>query len=776
MRVLTDTSATLIDALIAALRACDAAPDGLVRPAAVLWTDPDQHWLPLKTVLLQCLPEMLVLGDYEPAARTGPAIWIRCVVDQTLNDHPIPTDRIPIVYLPGVARQDLRAGEHCSDALQPLVELMYRGTVWLQRGGHDWTVTAFLTSPSGLNLDLARDQGTRDALMRALREVAVTPVGQFLGHRLEAEDFDRLLSSDAVGDLLRWMSEPTAAKERIGPEQWTAFVNQCREKLNFDPEVDGSLVAGERLGISEGPWSEVWERFEEAPGSYPGIPDLLRRSRPMNFLLERSRWPDLNEAEENAVRAALNAIPNLRHGEACAKVLELEQQHAERREWVWARLGYSPMARVLKPLARLAATATSSIGGSTPDEIAIRYVDGAWEGDAASWEAVALAVPADEDLIKRTVRTLLQHWLDETTRAFQRSVKGHPLPGKGYQGTVVAAPGGCLLFTDGLRYDVGRRLAEGLEGRGCRVSISRRWAALPTVTATAKPAVSPVAGDISGGELSETFEPNFRATGKPVDAVTLRHAMTMQGYQIVGGTDSPRAEDEPLGWLEAGLLDERGHDLQDDFPHHIGQELERLAERILNLLDAGWTSVRVVTDHGWLLLPGGLPKVDLPRYMTESRWKRCAVVAGESQVDVAVLPWHWNTAQHFATSPGITCFNASPSYAHGGVSIQECMVPDLLVERGTRSPAWAQIRSVTWRGMRCFVEAQSIESRVIADLRLERPNGKSVVASAKPLDDDGTVSLVVAEDAYEDANFVLVLMDESGTVLAQLNTKVGDAL
>jgi hypothetical protein len=104
------------------------------------------------------------------------------------------------------------------------------------------------------------------------------------------------------------------------------------------------------------------------------------------------------------------------------------------------------------------------------------------------------------------------------------------------------------------------------------------------------------------------------------------------------------------------------------------------------------------------------------------------------------------------------------------------MVPDLLVERGTRGTAWAKIQSVTWRGLRCFVEAQTTESRIIADLRLERPNGKSVAASAKPLNDDGTVSLVVADDAYEGANFVLVLMDESGTVLAQLNTKVGDAL
>src|SRR5690606_3183372 len=159
------------------------------------------------------------------------------------------------------------------------------------------------------------------------------------------------------------------------------------------------------------------------------------------------------------------------------------------------------------------------------------------------------------------------------------------------------------------------------------------------------------------------------------------------------------------------------------------------------LFDAGWTSVRVVTDHGWLWVPGGLPKVDLPRHLTASRWKRCAVIDGESQVDALIVPWYWNTSRHFATAPGIACFNASPSYAHGGLSIQECLIPDLLIERGRGSTHLAIIKSVTWRRMRCFVEAECSVDRVVADLRLERPDGISVVASAKKLDKDGTTSL-----------------------------------
>jgi len=286
--------------------------------------------------------------------------------------------------------------------------------------------------------------------------------------------------------------------------------------------------------------------------------------------------------------------------------------------------------------------------------------------------------------------------------------------------------------------------------------------------------VTPSAGDIVGDSLPDDFTPTIYGSDRPANAAIIREAIEGYGYRVLGsGPDDQTGDGESPGWVEAGALDRRGHDLDEELARYIEPEIERLVDLIIKLFDAGWTSVRVVTDHGWLLMPRGLPKVDLPKHLTASRWKRCAVVAGEPQVDVPTAPWYWNTAQRFATAPGIACFNATPSYAHGGLSIQECLIPDMIiVQEGNDSPR-ATIRSATWRGMRCFVEAESTGGTVIADIRLERPNGKSVVSSAKPLDGDGTTSLVVADDAYEDSNLVLVLVDQAGTVLAQLETKVG---
>src|SRR5207247_1233478 len=120
-----------------------------------------------------------------------------------------PADAVPVIYMPGVSRQTLRAVEECPDALKPLVELQYRGTVWTQRNGKDWTVRAFLVSDDGgLGLDVAEDRLTLQALQGALSQLAVTAAARLRGKRLEADAFDRLMIGDTPRDLLLWLGDP----------------------------------------------------------------------------------------------------------------------------------------------------------------------------------------------------------------------------------------------------------------------------------------------------------------------------------------------------------------------------------------------------------------------------------------------------------------------------------------------------------------------------------------------------------------------------------------
>ncbi|MDV7398379.1 hypothetical protein RZS08_43645, partial [Arthrospira platensis SPKY1] len=105
----------------------------------------------------------------------------------------------------------------------------------------------------------------------------------------------------------------------------------------------------------EGPWLPVWQRFCEAPHRYPKIPDLMRRcGQPKDLFADRSGWPLVNERDEKDLGAALLRVGDLPAHEARKRVRELDQQHSERRGWVWAELGESPLARTVGHLATLA--------------------------------------------------------------------------------------------------------------------------------------------------------------------------------------------------------------------------------------------------------------------------------------------------------------------------------------------------------------------------------------------------------------------------------------
>lgn len=772
-----DPPPTPLDDLVRSLRARTSVPSGQAAPVAILWTDPGAEWRMLLREALPRIPELLVLGDYNPGDRTGPAIWLRCVVDGAIEVSGLPTGTIPILYLPGVERGELRAGEDCPGHLRPLVELMYRGALWHHPNGHDWSVTAYLTSPGGPNLDIAADRGTAVALRGALDHVATTPVRQLRGRRLDAADFNRMAGVDVFRDILRWMGDPE--RMRSGPDEnrWNAFRTECKSELQFDPETEADVSAGARLGDGLGPWARVWARFTEAPGAFPGVPEVLARSRPTGeLLLDREPWPDLNEEDEAEVRSALSALRQLSHAGACSAVARLEKNHGHRRRWVWTRLGRSPLAQVLKPLARLAGAVENSIGGAAPDDMAEVYTERGWLGDSGAREALALAPAEHEDTVAGAVRHLLGSWLDDSARAFQSAVDRQPLPTARDQPAVVAGDDECVVFVDGLRYELGRRLAERLEAMGSKTRVEHRWAAIPTVTATAKPAVTPAALDISGDRLGADFRPAMRGSGRPALAKNLRRAMEGRGYQILGsGTLDIPLNAGARGWLETGEIDKHGHHHRAVlFARQIERELDDLVRRITRLLKAGWRSVRVVTDHGWLLLPGGLPMVSLPRHLTESQWARCAVISGDSRPDAPLHPWHWNPDEWFAAPPGIACFSRRDEYAHGGLSIQECLIPDIRVEGTAASGPTAVIHGVSWLRFRCNISVQARGGPVTADLRLAGPAGKSVASSPKPIDADGLASLVLADDEHENAALVLVVTDADGRVLAQQPTRKGE--
>lgn len=769
------TPTNLVEGLIAAFQACLRCPEGVAMPAAILWTDADGQWRPLIPALRSAVPQLYSLGAFDPESRTGPVIWLKCIVDRTIPDLSPAEGTIPILYLPGVDRQHLRAAGECPDDIAPLVELQYRGVVWHQRGGRDWTVEAFLTSEHGLGLDMALNASTREAMFRSLPLLATEPLAGLMGRRLEAEDFDRLSVGDPVRDVLLWMADPDGFRFRADVGRWKTFQTVCMREFDLDPDGDGPEKAGDLLLHGSGKWDAVWQRFREAPRAYRGLTTLLRGPAKDLFVSEERR-PNSNTEQEDALRSELEKAILLPHHEACERVIELEEDHGKRRTWVWAELGESPLACSLEPLTRLAGLSRSPLGGATLEAVIESYASDGWRCDRAVIDALtATSSPGESALVSRVVHALYETWLDKSARHFQSLAGTNGDRLRKLSSGVTVEKDTCLLFADGLRFDIGGLLQEKLETRGLRVRLDHRIAPIPTVTATAKLMASPAHTACRGDLAAEDFTPTFAATNQPATAQRLRDFLVTDGVVVLDGEDTRTSEkSDQGGWAEIGQLDALGHKLGARLAGQIGTEVDAIADRVVALLDGGWSRVKVVTDHGWLLMPGGLPKVDLPHYLVASRWTRCATVKGESAVKVPEYGWHWNPQVRIASPPGSGSFATGTEYSHGGISVQECVTPELMIERGS-TKVRAEIKSVQWRGMRCkaIVATNAPNAKVDVRLNWKQP-ATSIVAAIKEIGTNGDANVAIDGDKHEGSAAAVVVLDATGKVLDHKATTVGE--
>ena len=166
--------------------------------------------------------------------------------------------------------------------------------------------------------------------------------------------------------------------------------------------------------------------------------------------------------------------------------------------------------------------------------------------------------------------------------------------------------------------------------------------------------------------------------------------------------------------------------------------------------------------------------MELPAYLTATKWARCAVIKGNSVPAVPTYSWQWNPDVRIVSPPDVRSFFAGETYTHGGISPQECVIPEILVERGVEVVK-AAIRSIQWRGMRCRVSVETNDASLRVDLRLNwKQESSSIAAAVKEVGPAGEASLAVADDKHEGAAAVVVLLDAAGKILDRRTTSVGE--
>jgi len=772
---------TVLERLAESLTKAAAGNSHTTAPtAAVLWPDKDRQWECAIAQLRGGMPGLLTLGEYDAAQRSGPAIWLKCAIAGLLPEVKI--TGVPIVYLPGVSRAELRAIESCPRDLQPLAELQYRGVFWSQANAKDWTVSAFLASKNGLGLNVAQDRATQEALGQALQDGVLLEqrADELKDRSVNAEWLLGLLAPNPARDLLLWMNDPEATRSRWSSVRWDVFVRRSKVDFGFDPLADGVLAAAERLAKTAGKWAAVWEQYRDSYTSFPHLFGVLAKVQPPQLGLfteqqQMAGYPQANEQREASLRYVLAACAGMDAAQARSAILAAEKEHGGRRDWLWARMGRAPLASALQHLAQVAERSALVPFGQTPTELASSYRQAGWQVDDAALHALgSVQAKADVEAVSAAVRAVYLPWAEEAALRLQDAARAAGgLPPLQSELEPESEPGLCTVFVDGLRYDVALQLRERLSALGT-TELSACWTSLPSVTASGKAWCSPVSASISGNADDVEFEPRVAADNKALSGHNFRKLLAGQGIQPLEKHEvgNPKGQ----AWTEAGDFDHYGHEHGVRLARDLGSQLDQVVERVAELCDAGWKRVRIVTDHGWLLIPGGLPKTELPKHQAETRWGRCAVLKDTAHGTPLTFGWDWCKDVQVAYAPGVSSFIAGAEYAHGGISLQECLVPVLRFDCAAAAgqTASVNIKSVTWKGLRCTVVVEGDGPGQRVDIRTKAAlASSSLAASAKPLEGH-KASLAVADDEHMGAAAVVVVLGTDGEVLQKQPTSVGE--
>lgn len=769
---MTAKPTTVLAALIARLKeqAKRFNPSIEAAPVVILWTDEKREWEAVLPKIKEALPELFSLGDYKPDERTGPGVWLRMVADGKAGK--VGAGETAILYLPGVGNGQLRTdlrGLKDDPQLAPLAELQYRGTFWRQENGKDWTLRAFLESKrGGLGLKVSASQETAQALKAAMGKLLMQNLPALEAVTIDDRYLNDLINPAPDETVLRWLTAP----ETIQAEKesaWESFVTTTRTRFGVDLAKGPVEVAQRILASKPGEATyPLWEKYVAHWHSYPDAYEVFRGIAPPDLFQGAERYPRENDADEKRLADELLQAAQLEPKAAAEAVLAADSKHAARRDTLWAQQGRAPLATALADLASIAKAFQEPFAGGTAQEAAQRFAESGWRVDAAARSAMAIAQQADlEKPIYAVLEALYRRWLEKQAEGFQALVKKHGYPEWSLPDV---ADGTVVLFVDGLRFDLARELEVILhKDNNLNVALEAGFTSIPSVTSSGKVWVSPACKLVEGGNGGD-FAPKLPKGAYTADK--LRKAMEPEGYAVVD-TENPSFA-YGKGWAEfPGDIDSDGHNKGLKLARAVAAHLDDLAKTIRRLLNAGWKQVWVVADHGWLLLPGGLPKAELPAKLTETKWGRCAVLKdAAADSDWLVLPWSFDPAVRVALAPGISAFSSGREYDHGGLSLQESVVPLVRVQRNGPVAGQPRLLTVSWNTRKTICSVVTTDAAGLT-ISLERLG--SAIGETETIDADGKGRVVFEEVDDLIGEQIAVVLRRDGQKVAEERMIFGEA-
>lgn len=445
------------------------------------------------------------------------------------------------------------------------------------------------------------------------------------------------------------------------------------------------------------------ERMRRLEPSYP-LADWARdrAGQPGGFpLLAQARWRRFLERLQAAAGQS---------GKTARELLRAEREvvHAAASA-PWAHLDSDTHWKTARDLADLVVEAEGALGEAESlkraAELVSAYADRWWRLDRLHLRVLAGASDAHLEAVRQVADHAYFDCVARLADRFSTLVEQEGTwPPEGTAGVATLRPslwglgGGRrgIIVTDACRWDLAQDLAQRLEADDC--TLRPVLTTLPSNTPFGMAALLPLADTPVVVEFGAGKPTIRQGAAKGLDTRDGRKAFLRAA--VVDARGKPRVDFMDLEALLKGGevpatpvvvvldngIDEQGHKGTEQLPALAETFTRNLRRAIETLHQAGLESVHVVTDHGFFLLPpaavDGLGRPEVLAAQARYKHQRWAALKPDAPVaEVLRLPAPLAPDVVLGIPRGVRTLEKAEAYLHGGISLQECVIPHLVSRR-----------------------------------------------------------------------------------------------
>ncbi|WP_049936153.1 PglZ domain-containing protein [Haloplanus natans] len=538
-----------------------------------------------------------------------------------------------------------------------------------------------------------------------------------------------------------YLSEPEAYRETIEDNAMAdAWDAQLREEYGVDAGLDPKEIATQFLFgevASRAPTTRYDELAPDEPRAAATFCDEWQQYAPTEFTRyaekietdydlakavidsDRTSWDAtaFKGIDMGLIRLVMERLAEETYADLPEIATDLERTVKSRQNSFWSNedlVDWSVPALAVETLQRVGTIDTDEAKTLSSEELAQKYTsdDGWWQVDSSYRNYINATQEATfpypkETTVKKRVTKHYMSFLQGVNRPLADILSEDPTLGTPqtsfYEEFADLEKGTAIIVCDGLRYELAEAIKENLGLRtDFEQSLSAVSAALPSITEVGMAAHLP-------GELGLSLENDDlvvtsggEVMGGKADRVDRLSAAGFEVVDMDGVSNialEELAESDPIPRVVySGTIDKLGENLDDDAAFsQVSSHIDDVERTVQRLKQAGYTRFVITSDHGFLYtdrLTDDL-KVESPDLAPVVKRRFAATDSKTSLVDTdefieigpdALSDLGINAPDLKLLFPrSVACFKAQGGnmrYFHGGISLQELLVPCLTVTTG----------------------------------------------------------------------------------------------